>query len=148
MRFECAANWLFCTGGCLMLEAELVDAGAGTQGPRTSLVNSRIWSLKFLSGQTRGLSVLLAYRKKHAVPLNLSTWKGWCKTCVPKLISSPVGRTSISVTISCTEQPLNLLAEQLPCDEQGLQAGTKQSFQGQALQNRWLNKIKSLYIHN
>lgn len=78
-----------------------------------------------------GLSLLLVYKKKHTVLLKPEHLKRITnRGCMPKLISSPAGRSSISVTISHTEQPLDLVAEQHPCDVYGLQAGTsKKSFQ-------------------
>lgn len=93
----------------------------------------------------KGLSVLLVYKKKHTVPLKPEHLERIAsRGCVPKLIPSPVGRSSISATISCAEQPLDAVAEHHPCDEHGLQAATgKQSFQntqGWALK-RLLNKL-------
>lgn len=71
-----------------------------------------------------GLSVLLVYKKKRTVLLKPEHLKRIVnRGCIPKPLSSPVGRSSISATISCTEQPLHLVAEQHPCDEHGLQAG-------------------------
>lgn len=104
-----------CTGGCLMLEAEQVDAGAGIQGLRTKLINSRVWSLQNASLDRQGLECLLVYKKNHTVPLKPEHLERIAsRGCVPKLISSPAGKSSISGTISCTEQPLDLVAEQHP----------------------------------
>lgn len=94
----------------------------------------------------KGLTVLLVYKKKHTVPLKPEHLERiTSRGCMPKLISSPVGRSSISATISGTEQPLDLVAEQHPCDERGLQTGTSrqcfQNTQGWALRNRWLYKL-------
>lgn len=72
-----------------------------------------------------GLSVLLVYKKKRTVLLKPEHLKRITnRGCMPKLVSSPVGRSSIAATISRTEQALDLVAEQHPCDEHGLQAGT------------------------
>lgn len=78
-----------------------------------------------------GLSVLLVYKKKRSVLLKPEHLKRITnRGCMPKLLSSPVGRSSVSATISRTEQPWDLVAEQHPCDEDRLRAGTsKKSFQ-------------------
>lgn len=78
-----------------------------------------------------GLSVLLVYKKKYSILLKPDHLKRITnRGCMPKLLSSPVGRSSISATISRTEQPWDLVAEQHPCDEHRLRAGTSEkSFQ-------------------
>lgn len=61
-----------CTGGCLMLEAEQVDAGAGVRGLRTRLINSRVWSLWNASLDRQGLECFASLQKETYCPLK--TW--------------------------------------------------------------------------